>query len=154
MEIWLSKVDVVNEATEFFKSKYQIYCWIDISLARMKYKRACWDFTKVNLSKNRINHYYNNMRLDKKLLPINASYLSGSKEVWNKLANIYDEIISTSNRKRKFEYDEEIILYEALVKKTNLFKVINGNIFTRIFRYFFDYLLILHNLIGLILKKY
>lgn len=120
----------------------------------MKYKRACWDFTKVNLSKNRINHYYNNMRLDKKLLPINASYLSGSKEVWNKLANIYDEIISTSNRKRKFEYDEEIILYEALVKKPNLFKVINGNIFTRIFRYFFDYLLILHNLIGLILKKY
>ena len=120
----------------------------------MNYKRACWDFTKVNLSKNRINHYDSKMRLDKKQLPISASYLSGSKEVWNKLANIYDETISTSNRKRNFEYDEEIILYESLVKKTNLFKVINGNIFTKIFRYFLDYLLILHNLIGLILKKY
>lgn len=89
LSIWLSKVHLVSQVTAQEPARYDVYAWADASVSQFERKRSNWNFAEALIQKEKINHYGSLMTYFGRRLPLNASFLCGSKGAWAELERCY-----------------------------------------------------------------
>lgn len=117
--IWLSKIPLVLESISL-KKDYDNYAWIDVSFSRFDFERSNWNIRKLEITKDKIQHYKSPMTFYGKALPINASFLIGSRVAWNTLNLEYQKCLAKLIE-IPYAIDEEVVLAEVRECQPSLF---------------------------------
>lgn len=123
LSVWFSKVFLVNEiAATRGGDQSENFAWVDASISRFSQQRKNWNFTEYSFPKaDRLYHYPSKLRCWGKPLPINASFMLGSRQVWDDICSYF---LSELDRLREVPYphDEETVLGSIWYRQRHLFE--------------------------------
>lgn len=122
LSIWFSKVFLVEQVSA--SSKYfahEKFAWVDASIARFSRQRKHWDFTGFLFSQHdRLYHYPSKLRFWGRPLPLNASFMLGSREVWENICLNFIKVLGEL-KEVPYPHDEETVLGLIWYRKRHLF---------------------------------
>ena len=118
MAVWLSKVALVAEQAS--SERFSKLTWVDSSMARFNHRRSHWRFWLAHHPHQRLSHYRSEMRCWGRSLPLNASYLSGPRELWPRLQTLFERNAALALQ-MPYGHDEETILAACLQQQPELF---------------------------------
>lgn len=121
LSIWLSKPELTYRAG--ISHQAETVAWIDASVSRFNGQRTHWEFPRIRSQPGSIVHYASPMRYFGAPLPLNASYLAGSIEVWSVLVRVFNQV-SEEALAMAYAHDEETLLAECVRRQPELFHCI------------------------------
>lgn len=121
LTIWLSKPELTYRAG--VSHQVETVAWIDASVSRFNGQRTHWEFPKIHSQPGSIIHYASPMRYFGVPLPLNASYLAGSIEVWSVLVRVFNQVAEEAQA-MAYAHDEETLLAECVRRQPELFHCI------------------------------
>jgi|APSaa5957512576_1039674.scaffolds.fasta_scaffold02441_6 hypothetical protein len=123
--IWSSKIFLVDRLIEENIFGTNNFSWVDISYGRFKEKRDRWNFAELDFDDNHIYHYNSNMKYFGKKIDLNASFLFGHRNSWDKFILLYKTQIDQT-RNSSYAHDEETIINLFYEDNINLFRNLGG----------------------------
>ena len=107
--IWSSKIFFIDRLIKENVFNTGFFSWVDVSYGRFKETRDRWNFTELDFDDNHIYHYNSNMKYFGKKINLNASFLFGYRNSWDKFILLYKtQIDQTKNS--SYAHDEETII--------------------------------------------
>ena len=122
--VWLSKVPLMSSLASQMPSDHGL-SWVDLTIMRFSHQRSNWRFWRVSDRPGCLSHYASPMRYMGQPLPINASYLSASAQVWLLVNEIFQGSASLASA-MPYGHDEETILGECQRQNPELFHCIGA----------------------------
>lgn len=125
LAIWLSKVDLVQDASECAVSDDTPVAWMDFGIAKFNYMRSSWNFPVAvrQCDPSKLCHYDSSMRMCQRKLPLNASFLCGSPVIWAELLEEFQKQIAAA-KCENYPHDEETLLAQIVKVRPELFQCI------------------------------
>lgn len=118
--IWMSKVALTARTAAEGTGDASFTAWMDVSIARFNDQRSNWEFARQPYAQNALNHYASPMRFMGRRLPLNASFLLASPEVWAEIDREFQaELLASLSQ--AYAHDEETILGLVHHKRPELF---------------------------------
>jgi hypothetical protein len=106
--IWMSKVALTSQAASG-GGDATYFAWMDASVARFSGRRTNWNFPVQTFAPRALNHYASTMSYRGERLPLNASFMLGTPEVWAAVSLAFDAWLQAS-LSDAYAHDEETIL--------------------------------------------
>jgi len=119
--VWLSKLALVAEQAR--QVEHERLAWMDSTIARFQGRRSNWRFWLANEDPQKFSHYGSDMRRFGRLLPLNASYISGPRLQWLAFQNLFSEKAELATQ-MPYGNDEETILSEVIRDQPHWFQCI------------------------------
>lgn len=121
LAVWLSKFALVAQQASHVQ--HQRLAWMDSTVARFQGRRSNWRFWLANEHPQKFSHYGSDMRRFGRLLPLNASYISGPRLRWPAFQTLF---LKSAELVTQMPYgnDEETILAECISQKSDWFQCI------------------------------
>ena len=114
LAIWISKVSLMAEAAQTVQASHdRRFCWIDASIARFNHRRTAWNFARVRTAPDKLSHYQSPMTYLARPLPLNASFLCATAEVWQDVRRDFLAMVEKA-RETPYAHDEETILAQCV----------------------------------------
>jgi len=124
LSVWLSKVLLVSKIVDENPFGSRNFAWVDASISRFNKKRDYYNINRLNDAGGRISFYRGKRGKNLKKLILNASYLSGDREAWSKLLEIYKKEMAYQQYEL-YPNDEETVLDICCLRSPSLFRMIN-----------------------------
>lgn len=121
LSVWLSKFALVAE--QAIQVEYERLAWMDCTLSRFNHCRANWRFWLTQDHPQKFSHYGSDMRCFGRLLPLNASYVSGPREQWNAFQQLFLHQAELASQ-MPYGNDEETILSQCIREQPDWFQCI------------------------------
>ena len=120
LAIWLSKVALAARVAADPPAGAAFVAWMDVSVARFSGQRTNWDFPRQPFAPAALNHYASPMRYLGARLPLNASLMLATPEVWTEVALAFEAQLLAS-RSDAYAHDEETLLGLVHRRRPELF---------------------------------
>lgn len=123
LTIWTSKVPLLSELSRSAPANVERISWIDTSVAKFNGSRTNWNFLACRTQEGRVAHYASPMLFNGEFLPLNASFLGASREVWPTIERLFLKQL----RMRAgdgYVHDEETIMSYVIAENPELFQMI------------------------------
>lgn len=124
MAIWMSKIPLISQVSlPSNPFNTDLFAWVDISIARFRFMRGNHDFTKQRIDSGRINHYGTDSYYRGSRLKLNASFMCGGQEAWERLNFSFRSALQ-QHLLDDYAHDEETILSHVQSDNPDLFRSI------------------------------
>ncbi|WP_146681725.1 hypothetical protein [Thioclava sp. F28-4] len=121
--IWTSKIPLLAELSRSAPAGVNSVAWVDASIAKFKGSRTNWNFMNQTLPNDRVAHYASPMFFHGAPLPLNASFLSASIDLWPTVnARFLEELVDRAGD--GYVHDEETIMSGVVAKYPELFQTL------------------------------
>ena len=117
--VWLSKFALVAEQAS--QVEHERLVWMDSTLARFNRCRSNWRFWLTQDHPHKFSHYGSDMRRFGRLLPLNASYISGPREQWAAFQALFSQKAELAAQ-MPYGNDAETILSECIREQPDWFQ--------------------------------
>ncbi|MBC7146447.1 MAG: hypothetical protein H5U24_13745 [Thioclava marina] len=118
--VWTSKIPLLSEFSLSAPDEVKRVAWVDASIAKFKGSRTNWNFMRQAQPDDRLSHYASPMFFHGAPLPLNASFLSASRELWPKVNALFLEELA-KRAGDGYVHDEETIMSGVVAKHPELF---------------------------------
>lgn len=118
--IWTSKIPLLAEFSRSAPVGVKSVAWVDASIAKFKGSRTNWNFLRQSWPKDRVAHYASPMFFHGAPLPLNASFLSASIDLWPKVNALFLEELA-KRAGDGYVHDEETIMSGVVMQNPELF---------------------------------
>ena len=115
LAIWFSKVYLVSQMVDRYRYRYDQFAWVDASFARFN-RNLEFDYDK-----DVIIHYPSKMRQGIHHLKLNASFMQGTAEAWDKVVDLYHYALITLAKDEYHAHDEETVLHNVITHFSQYF---------------------------------
>ncbi|QPZ91610.1 hypothetical protein [Thioclava electrotropha] len=118
--IWTSKLPLLADLSSSAPAGVKSVAWVDASIAKFKGSRTNWNFMRQTWPHNRVGHYASPMFFHGAPLPLNASFLAASIELWPKVNALFLEELA-KKAGDGYVHDEETIMSGVVTQNPELF---------------------------------